>query len=169
MDINQMAAQLKHQADTIVALCEDIKPDAARWKPAPDSWSLLEVVNHLVDEEVLDFRGHLEHILHTPKLPWPEIDPMGWVTSKAYNQRAWFDSINNFRIERDKSITWLLSLTEINWDAAVHMSWGSLSAGDIAASWLAHDLLHLRQIIELHYQLTAQQSEPFSVKYAGQW
>jgi hypothetical protein len=37
------------------------------------------------------------------------------------------------------------------------------------ASWLAHDLLHLRQLIELRYQLTKSNSTPFNVDYAGKW
>ena len=37
------------------------------------------------------------------------------------------------------------------------------------AAWVAHDLLHLRQLVELHYAWTAQQLQPYSVAYAGDW
>lgn len=169
MDLHRMVGQLRQQGNAITTLCADITPDAARWKPAPDSWSLLEVLNHLVDEEVLDFRRHLDHLLHTPEQSWPEIDPMGWVTSKAYNQRLWDESIKHFDAERRKSLNWLIALEEPKWEAAVTFSWGTLSAGDIMVSWLAHDLLHLRQVIELRYYLTSSNNFPFSVDYAGKW
>jgi hypothetical protein len=37
------------------------------------------------------------------------------------------------------------------------------------ASWLAHDLLHLRQLIELRYQITISRCDPYRVLYAGEW
>jgi hypothetical protein len=49
------------------------------------------------------------------------------------------------------------------------MPWGKLSAGDIMASWLAHDLLHLRQLLELRYHLTLTNSMPYMLEYAGKW
>lgn len=169
MDLYQMVNRLKQQGEAIISLCEGFTPDSARWKPDPDSWSLLEVINHLVDEEVLDFRSHLDHILHTPELPWLEIDPMGWVTLKAYNQRILTDSISCFDEERRNSLSWLTSLKAPDWDSSITFSWGDLSAGDILASWVAHDLLHLRQIIELRYSLTHRENLPFRINYAGRW
>lgn len=49
------------------------------------------------------------------------------------------------------------------------MPWGRLSAGDVMASWAADDLLHLRQLIELHYAHVLQQAKPYDVQYAGDW
>jgi hypothetical protein len=44
-----------------------------------------------------------------------------------------------------------------------------MRAGDLAASWLAHDFIHIRQINRLHYEyLTAIKGE-FSTDYAGKW
>ena len=169
MKINQAADQLDRQGRAIITLTEGISVGEARWKPDDESWSILEVLNHLVDEEVLDFRCHLEHILYTPQQPWPEIDPQGWVKQKAYNQRSFEDSRMNFQTERETSIIWLLQHNSANLDAAVNLDWGPLTAGDMLVSWLAHDLLHLRQLIELRYHLTSKISRPYKVLYAGEW
>ncbi len=75
MDISIASNQLKAQGEAILQLAEGLSLEQARWKPDEKSWSVLEVLNHLVDEEVLDFRRHLDHLLHTPDAPWPEIDP----------------------------------------------------------------------------------------------
>ena len=40
---------------------------------------------------------------------------------------------------------------------------------DLLASWVAHDLLHMRQLVELHWVYTIHQLEPYKVEYAGQW
>jgi hypothetical protein len=169
MDIQSACKQLKAQGQAILQLAEGLTLEQARWKPDEKSWSVLEVMNHLVDEEILDFRRHLDHILHTPTEPWPEIDPQGWVTSKRYNERQPGETLTAFAAEREKSLAWLQTLAEPDWDTAVPMPWGSLTAGDMLASWLAHDLLHLRQLIELRYTLTRNASEPYSVEYAGAW
>jgi len=169
MNIQSAGNQLHTQRQAILHLAEGLSLDQARWKPDEKSWSVLEVMSHLVDEEVLDFRRHLDHLLHTPGDPWPEIDPQGWVTAKHYNERQLDATLAAFAAEREKSIAWLHSLNEPDLDSAATMPWGSLSAGDMLASWLAHDLLHLRQLIELRYALTQNGSAPYSVEYAGGW
>ncbi len=62
-----------------------------------------------------------------------------------------------------------MTLDQPDWDAVAEMRWGKLTAGDMLASWLAHDLLHLRQCIELRYQLTSKAVQPYRVEYAGEW
>jgi hypothetical protein len=36
-------------------------------------------------------------------------------------------------------------------------------------AWLAHDLLHMRQIVELRYAYHQWQAQPYRVDYAGEW
>ncbi len=169
MEINKAITQLRHQGIVIRSLTADITEENARWKPDDNSWSILEVLNHLLDEEIFDFRQHTEHILFTPDQPWPEIDPQGWVTERAYNQNDLAETLQNFKGEREKSLTWLEELPDPNWDSSVSFPWGTLSAGDMLASWLAHDLLHIRQLVELRYQLTSADFQPYGVEYAGKW
>lgn len=169
MEAEKAANQLRYYGQAITILTAGLTEKDSRIKPDPEKWSILEVLNHLVDEEVLDFRRHLGHILFTPDKPWPKIDPEGWVTEKHYNESRLEETLQNFKTEREKSIAWLFGLSAPNWDASVSMPWGSLSAGDMLSSWLAHDLLHLRQIVALRYHLTAKQYQPYDVTYAGKW
>ena len=169
MELSTASAQLKAQGQAILELADGLSLEQARWKPEEKSWSVLEVMSHLVDEEVLDFRRHLDHLLHTPQDPWPRLDPQGWVTAKRYNERQLDATLAAFAAERETSLKWLASLQAPNWDSAAVTPWGSLSAGEMLASWLAHDLLHLRQLIELRYALTQQSCAPYDVEYAGGW
>jgi hypothetical protein len=169
MDISSAQDQFQYQGKAIVVLASGLTSEQARWKPEPASWSVLEVLNHLVDEEVLDFRRHLDHILYSSDEPWAEIDPQGWVTEKKYNKRDLEGTLANFQKEREASIAWLGKLDDPDWKAEVSFPWGEIAAGDMLASWLAHDLLHLRQLVELRYALTAEASQPYGVRYAGEW
>lgn len=169
MNLQHLVTQLYVQGHAILTLVEGLTDERVRWKPGPENWSVLEVLSHLVDEEIHDFRRHLDHILKTPDQPWPEIDPQGWVIQKQYNQRPLDETLAHFKTEREASIAWLKALSDPHWDAYVEFTWGRLTAGDMLASWVGHDLLHLRQLIELRYQLTANFCQPHSLDYAGKW
>jgi hypothetical protein len=47
MDNSFLIRQLSDNAERIKALVTGIFDDESRWKPDEDSWSFLEVVNHL--------------------------------------------------------------------------------------------------------------------------
>lgn len=168
-NIQDAVTQLNTQGQAIGRLVSDLTSERVCWKPDPESWSVLEVLNHLVDEEIYDFRAHLDHILHTPYQPWPVIDPLGWVSQHQYNQQDLKDTLTRFEAERANSLSWLAALSNPDWDAAVSHPQGSLTAGDMLAAWLAHDLLHLRQLIELRYLITQNNSHPYHLYYAGDW
>jgi hypothetical protein len=48
-------------------------------------------------------------------------------------------------------------------------SFGPISAGDLAASWAAHDLLHIRQLVELRRARLLALTAPHRTEYAGDW
>lgn len=170
MNLDHIAARFQRQAAAIQALASDASAEQGRWRPAADSWSLLEVVNHLDDEERLDFRVRLDILLHRPGEPWPPIDPEGWVRSRAYNERDLADSLARFQEARAESLAWLGALENPNWESAAVSPWGfTMRAGDMLSSWLAHDLLHLRQLVELGRAWDERQLAPYRMEYAGEW
>jgi hypothetical protein len=127
------------------------------------------VVCHLLDEEREDFRVRLDYTLHRPGEPWPPIDPAGWVLAREYNQQDLGISLDAFLSEREASVAWLRKLHAPNWAVNYEAPWGPISAGDLLASWIGHDLLHMRQLVELHWAYAAAQLEPYSTRYAGEW
>jgi hypothetical protein len=170
MDFASLVSQMTQHAHTIRSLTRGISTEQSRWKPNADGWSILEVINHLYDEERQDFRVRLDIILHRPEEPFPPISPQLWVTERAYNMRDLETSMNNFLAERDNSLSWLNGLESTNWEASVSAPWGGeLKAGDMFAAWVAHDVLHLRQLVELHYELVKADAHPYDVGYAGDW
>jgi hypothetical protein len=161
--------QLKDNAERIRALVAEVSAEQARWRPGSESWTIVEVMNHLYDEEREDFRVRLDIILHDPDRPWPPIDPAGWVTAREYNQRELEPSLQNFLAERRASLSWLATLDATDWDATVTAPFGSIRAGEMFAAWVAHDSLHMRQLVELHHAWTVHLAAPYSTEYAGEW
>ena len=169
MDLEFFTNQMANHAGTIHSLTLGISDEQARWKPDAQTWSILEVINHLYDEEREDFRVRLDTLLHHPGQPWPPINPAGWVSERTYNQRDLAQSVQDFLKERRKSLVWLRGLDAPDWQRSVTVPFGQFSAGDIFAAWAAHDLLHLRQLVELHRAYILQAAQPYKLDYAGEW
>jgi hypothetical protein len=169
MNVEQLMGQMKQNARAIGALVEGCPAGRARWRPEPSSWSLLEVVNHLLDEEREDFHACLEVVLNRPEEGWPCIDPPGWVTTRGYNQRELGPSLGAFLAEREDSLRWLSDLNAVDWDTSYQAPFGPIKAGDLLTAWAAHDLLHMRQLVEIRYAVLMEEAEPYGVPYAGPW
>ena len=161
--------ELVQSAETIRTLIMGITQEEARARPDPESWSILEVLCHLYDTEREDFRQHLDSILHRPTEAWELIDPASWVTARAYNERNLTEVLGSFLAEREKSLIWLKSLSTPDWEAEHNDQFGSMKAGEMFASWVAHDNLHIRQLVELRRARIVSLAEPFDVGYAGEW
>ena len=169
MDFDSCTAQLADNAQRIRTMVEHVSDQQARWKPDQTSWSILEVAGHLLDEEREDFRVRLDITLHRADEAWPGIDPEGWVTKRRYNEQDPAQVLGNFLREREASLTWLRELAEPDWEATYAAPWGPIRAGDLLAAWVAHDLLHLRQLVELQWSYTGELVAPYSTRYAGAW
>lgn len=143
----------------------------ARWKPAPQHWSILEACWHLADEEREDFRPRAELTLRDPTLEWPKLDLDQVAQRRGYNQRDLQEALSMFAAARAENIAWLDGLAaDVDWSRAKpHPSFGPMAAGMLLASWAAHDSLHLRQIAKRLHELAARDAGPYSVQYAGEW
>jgi hypothetical protein len=168
MNPRQIIAHLQLNRGVFELLFNYLSEEQARWRPAAERWSLLEVINHLYDEEREDFRQRLRLVLTDPDAPWPPIDPEGWVVQRGYNERDLSESLQNFLDERGASLVWLEALDSPDWHATHHHpNMGPLSAEQLLANWLAHDLFHIRQVSDLHFADLARRAAPLSLAYSG--
>lgn len=170
MIINDRIAELRRSAAAIAALLDGVSAEQAHWRPENGGWTLVEVINHLADEEHEDFRLRLELTLSDPGAEWPPIDPERDVVARDYNAREIGASIESFVEQRRRSLEWLESLASGDADldrAHEHPVLEPLRAGDLLAAWSAHDLLHLRQIVRLQLEYLREHARPYSTRYAG--
>lgn len=139
------------------------------WKPSENKWCLLEILCHLYDEEREDFRARIKHIFENPKLPMKSIDPVSWVKDRNYIQKDYVKVLKGLLNERKKSIEWLINLDNPEWNKFyIHPKLGKMSAHMILTNWVAHDYLHIKQIVKLKYDylkiITGE-----NLFYAGVW
>lgn len=163
-------ASLSRGADVLAALVAGVGDEQARWKPEPTQWSMLEVVTHLADEEVEDFRARLDATLHRPEAPWSPIDPEGWAVERRYNEGTIETSLQRFLDARRASVAWLETLDVPDWSLTHrHPRFGPIRAGDLLTAWVAHDQIHIRQLNRLHRDFLVAEVSTYSPRYAGSW
>jgi len=169
MEFNVLYRELTQSTEMFRALLAGIGQEEAQLKPSPGKWSILEVVCHLYDEEREDFREHLDFILHRQHEEWHPISPFAWVKLRKYNQQNFKSMQRKFFNERKKSLAWLQSLKKVDWDIKYVSKRRSMSAGEMLASWIAHDNLHVRQLVELRRLHVERITKPYKIGYAGDW
>jgi len=168
--IARAVVDLEVAVTAVPALVAGLDPADLRARPAPGAWSMLEIVHHLADEEREDFPLRLRLTLADPEQTWPPIDPPGWVETRAYNRQDPDAVLKIFLAARRSSLDWLGRLTEPDWSRAhVHPKLGPMTAGGLLHAWCAHDILHLRQLLQRRWWLREQAAGPGELDYAGNW
>lgn len=167
MDTKFIIDRLAHNDGVFREILTGITGDQIQWRPAPDKWSMIEIVNHLYDEEQFDFRERVKASLENREAP--PIDPQGWVKSKKYAERDYVQSVANFLLERERSVVWLRSLKDVNWESKWTNPQFEMTAYGFLVNWLAHDYLHIRQINRMNYLYLNEITGEQSLQYAGEW
>ena len=164
-----ITAELARNEGVFQKLLAGKSPETYHWRPAPEKWSLLEIVCHLYDEEREDFRARVRHVLETPELPLPRFNPIAWVTERHYAAQDYEEMLARFLAERRNSVAWLESLVSPNWATAYeHPTLGPQTAGMFLVNWLAHDYLHIRQVNRYLFEILKQVTGE-DLGYAGVW
>lgn len=117
-----------------------------RKRPAPEKWSVSEILAHLGEAEIAgSFRMRL--ILGSPGTPVAAFDQDAWVISGHYEKRDPRQSLELFRTLREANLALLKSLTPEQWKHyGIHSERGQETVEHIVRMFAGHDLNHLAQI-----------------------
>jgi hypothetical protein len=113
---------------------------------APGKWSVLEVVQHLADTElVCGYRVRM--IVSHPTPDIQGFDQDRWAKELEYGSRRLRDALSEFRSLRESNMRLLRSLgPEKLARYGYHSERGQESVLQIAKLYAGHDLVHLQQI-----------------------
>lgn len=117
-----------------------------RKHPAPNKWSVVEILAHLADTEIVG--GYrIRMILGAPGTPIPGFDQDAWVTSGHYGKRDPRKSLEQFRALREANLALLKSITPGQWKHhGIHSERGVETVEHIVRMFAGHDLNHIQQI-----------------------
>jgi uncharacterized damage-inducible protein DinB len=133
-------------AKRLVRLIKGVPTSKLRKRPAPDKWSVGEILAHLAEAEIVaGFRMRL--ILGAPGTPIAAFDQDAWVISGHYAKRDPRKSAEQFRVVREANLALLKSLTPEQWKHyGIHAERGQETIAHIVRLYAGHDLNHLGQI-----------------------
>jgi len=136
-------------AKKLERLIKGVSTAKLRKRPAPDKWSVGEILAHLADTEIVGgFRMRL--ILGAPGTPMAAYDQDSWAIAGHYAKRDPRKSVEQFRAVREANLALLKSLTPDQWKHyGMHAERGQESIEHIAHMFAGHDINHLRQIEQI--------------------
>lgn len=120
----------------------------ARWKPAPERFSIAEVLAHLSHSEGHCYRMRLDRFLSEPR---PEFEPDdAQLYLNLYRDADPEDAFDHFEEQRETNIGFLRGLPASDGSrVARHKETGEITLSQMLHEWALHDLGHIRQIAEL--------------------
>ena len=118
-------------------------------KPAPDKWSVAEIVAHLADADVVQaFRLRL--ILGCNGTQIQGYDQNAWAKVGDYTHQDPALCVEAFRLNRERTVRLLRSIPQKLWNNyGVHSERGKETLKRLADLTAGHDLNHLEQIKRL--------------------
>ena len=118
-------------------------------RPAPERWSVTELLAHLADTELVQgFRVRL--ILGASGTPIQGFDQDEWARYSEYAKHDPALSLEAFRLTRKRTVRLLKSLAPEKWECfGMHSERGKETVTRVSEMMAGHDVNHLRQIREI--------------------
>src|SRR5262245_5763959 len=99
----------------LAALVDGLSEDQLTRRPAPDKWSIQEVVAHLADDELVG-AYRLRMILSSPGTAIQAFDQDVWARTGRYDKTDVRASLELFRVLRQANLALLRSLSPAEWE-----------------------------------------------------
>jgi DinB superfamily len=139
---------LEATPDILRGLMCELSEEDAEWKPAPDRFSVAEVLAHLSHAEGHCYRTRLDRFLEED-LPAFEADD-AQMHLHLYRDADAEDSFDHFEEQRETNVEFLRDLpAEAGERRAMHRAAGEITLSQMLHEWVLHDLGHIRQVAEL--------------------
>jgi hypothetical protein len=139
---------LEATPEILRGLMAGLSDEDARWKPAPDRFSVAEVLAHLSHSEGHCYRMRLDRFM-SESLPEFEPDDAQMYLD-LYRDADPEDAFDHFEEQREMNIEYLRELpSAAGQRKALHREFGEITLSEMLHEWALHDLGHVRQIAEL--------------------
>ena len=119
-------------------------------RPAPNKWSVREVLAHLADVEEVGMRARVAAMIEQENPTLLPIDQEARAAELKYNTIDPRRSLARFEQQRRANLKWLQKLRPAQLKRkGVHQEVGEIAAEEMITEWAFHDLGHLKQILEI--------------------
>ena len=115
-------------------------------RPAPNKWSIGEILAHLAEDEIATAWRYRQMVEHNG-VELAGFDQDMWARIGDYGSRLPEESLALFRLLRAANLQFLSQLTPQQWECfGMHAERGRISVRDLAIHMAGHDANHIEQI-----------------------
>jgi hypothetical protein len=120
-------------------LMTGLSHDDVRWKPAPDRFSIAEVLAHLSHSEGHGYRMRVDRLMEEER---PEFEPDdAHLHLELYRRADPEDSFDHFEDQREANVEYLRALpASAGKRVALHTEAGEITLEQMLQEWAMHDL-----------------------------
>ncbi len=125
---------------------EGLTEKELNYKPAPDKWSVREIINHLCDSEIMAV-SRMQNIIAQQNSLLVSYDQDEWANKLAYRNSDDKLSLAIFGLLRKRTYNLLLKLPESAWTkTGIHTERGKITLLDLLKTYAVHGEKHLLQM-----------------------
>lgn len=154
-DLDATISVLRTTPQVITTLVADLPGGLTRAGYGANTWSVHEIVGHLIWGERTDWIPRLTHLLeHGERVPFEPFDRAGHdALCREHSLPALLAIFDRERRENLRRLESLGLTSEQLQARGRHPAFGAVTAAQLLATWAAHDLNHIAQICKaLAYQ-----------------
>ena len=134
----------------IAAAVSGLSPEVLRYKPAPDKWSILEILGHLADIEIV-YAYRLRQMLADEKPVIAPMDQDAWAKHLGYMEMAAPELVALYGLNRHHTLRLLrrLKAVDLEKSAIHHERQANVTVARLVEMMSGHGTSHLAQIERL--------------------
>lgn len=139
-------AMQREMPDLLANLIANQSSERLTRNPAPGKWSVLQIVAHLAEDELVS-SWRYRQMIQTPGVSLAGFDQDLWASLGRYSEWSLADALAMFRLLREANMRLFDHLTPEQWDSpGIHEERGPTTVRALARHMAAHDRNHLDQV-----------------------
>ena len=133
----------------LAQMIDGLSAEQLMLRPAPDKWSIVEILAHMAEDELATswrYRQMIEHDGATLQ----GFDQDLWARLGSYRNWKVRDALEMFRLLREANLGMLTALSTEQWErSGNHVERGRLTVRELARHMAGHDINHINQLEKL--------------------
>jgi hypothetical protein len=151
VNLKETISLLEQTPQVMRALLDGLPDDLIRCNEGPGTWSAFDVLGHLIHGEKTDWVPRAKIILNEgEKHPFDPFDREAMLeSSKGKNLAELLEEFDHLRRENLETLR-AMNLSSSDYERkGMHPALGSVTLGELLATWVVHDLDHLTQVLRV--------------------
>jgi DinB superfamily len=150
-ELEDVTEILRRTPSTLDSLLRDLPDPWAVHNEGPETWSPYDVVGHLIHGEETDWIPRAKMILeHGETRPFEPFDRVAmFEKSKGKSIAELLDTFARLRAENLRELQQLNLTEDLLQKRGLHPELGIVTLKQLLATWVVHDLGHIRQVVRV--------------------